>query len=337
VSASPAPAVHPRKILAQIMVGNQIQQAVYVAAKLGIADVLKDGPKQSEEISRAVGAHPGSLYRLLRLLASFGIFAEDEEGRFNLTPVASLLKSGTPSRAFALWSGGLSYQVFAALEHSIRTGEPAFEHLFGMEFFEYLNRNPELGELFDEAMSWHSSPIAPVIAAHDFSGINTIVDVAGGRGELLATILKAHPTLRGILVDHSRVIDSARLRLEAAGVADRCTIAGGDILQSVPSGGDAYLLKSVIHGLNDDDAARLLANCHKAMNNHGKVLLVEFVLPAGNEPFPGKLMDLLMLVGGKGRERTREEFSTLFTKAGLRLASIEATNFLYSILEGVAA
>jgi len=337
VSASPVPPVHPRKALAQIMVGNQIQQAVYVAAKLGIADALKDGPKRSEEVARAVGAHPGSLYRLLRLLASFGIFAEDEDGQFNLTPVALLLKKGTPSCAFAMWSGGLSYQVFGELEHSVRTGEPAFEHLFGMEFFEYLNQNPELGGLFDDAMSWHSSPIAPVIAAHDFSGINTVVDVAGGRGELLAAILKAHPALHGVLVDHPRVIDSARLRLETEGVADRCTIASGDILLSVPPGGDAYLLKSVIHGLNDDDAARLLTNCRKAMNNHGKLLLVEFVLPVGNDPFPGKLMDLLMLVGGKGRERTREEFSALFAKAGLRLANIEKTNFLYSILEGSAA
>lgn len=337
MTASQGPAVHPRKALAQIMVGNQIQQAVYVAAKLGIADALKDGPKRSEEVARAVGAHPGSLYRLLRLLASFGIFAEDEDGQFNLTPVASLLKKGTPSCAFALWSGGLSYRVFGELEHSVRTGEPAFEHLFGMEFFDYLNRNPELGDLFDHAMSWHSSPITPVIAAQDFSGIDTIVDVAGGRGELLAAVLTAHPALHGILIDHPRVIDSARLRLEAAGVADRCTIASGDILQSVPPGGDAYILKSVIHGLDDDDAARLLTNCRTAMNSHGKIRLVEFVLPAGNEPFPGKLMDLLMLIGGKGRERTLQEFSTLFTKAGLRLANIETTNFLYSIIEGAAA
>jgi O-methyltransferase domain/Dimerisation domain len=336
MSASPAPAVNPRRTLAQIMVGNQIQQAVYVAAKLGIADVLKDGPLRSEEISTLIGAHPGSLYRLLRLLVSLGIFSEDENGRFDITPVALLLQKGTPSYSFALWSGGLSYRVFGALEHSVRTGEPAFEHLFGMEFFEYLNQNPELADLFDDAMSWHTSPIASVIAAQDFSGTNTVVDVAGGRGELLAAILRVNPGLRGVLIDHPRVIESARSRLEAAGVADRCTVIGGDVLRSEPPRGDVYLLKSVIHGLDDDDASRLLANCRKAMNNGGKVLLVEFILPPGNDPFPGKLMDLLMLVGGKGRERTREEFSALFVQAGLRLAKVETTKFLYSVLEGTA-
>jgi hypothetical protein len=206
-----------------------------------------------------------------------------------------------------------------------------------MEFFEYLNRNPELAGLFDDAMSWHTSPIAPVVADRDFSGINTVVDVAGGRGELLAAILMAHPKLRGILVDHPRVIENARLRLESAGVADRCTTICGDVLESVPPGGDAYILKSVIHGLSDDDSIRLLANCRRAMNNCGKLLLVEFVLPIGNDPFPGKLMDLLMLVGGKGRERTKDEFSALFGEAGLRMANINTTNYAYSIIEGTPA
>jgi len=329
-------AINPKRALAQIMVGNQVQQAVYVAAKLCIADALNDGPRDSEQISQAVGAHPESLYRLMRLLASYGIFAEDDRRRFSMTPLAELLKKGTPSRSFAVWSGDFSYRVFGALEYSVRTGKPAFEHLFGMEFFEYLNQHPELGGLFDHAMSWHTSPIAPVIAALDFSGAGTVVDVAGGRGEVLTAVLRAHPDLRGILVDHPRIIENARTKLEAAGVSDRCTIVGSDVLESVLPAGDVYILKSVLHGLGDGHAVRVLTNCRKAMNN-GRLLLIEFVLPVGNDPFPGKLMDLLMLVGGEGRERTREEFSALLEKAGLRLGNIQTTSFAYCILEGIAA
>jgi hypothetical protein len=326
-------------ILSQMLLGNRIQQAIYVAAKLGIADLLKDGPQTSKELAQTIGAHAGSLYRLLRVLASFGIFAEDEQGRFEMTPLASLLQKGTRNskRAFALWSGGVSYQLFGALEYSVLTGEPAFDHLFDMEFFEYLVQNPEVGILFDEFMSRQTAPVGPVIAAYDFAGVDTVVDVGGGRGELLAALLSAHPTLRGILVDNSRAIQGAKRVLEAAGVVDRCETICGDILESVPCGGDAYILKSVVHGFNDDDAARLLRNCHQAMNDGAKLLLIEFVMPPGNDPFPGKLMDLLMLVGSHGgRERTDAEFRALFAAAGLQLTNIMTTKYAYSVIEARA-
>ena len=334
------PQMSPGGILSQMLLGNRVQQAIYVAAKLGIADLLKDGPKGSEELAQAIGAHAGSLYRLLRVLASFGIFAEDEQGRFELTPLASLLQKGTRNskRAFALWSGGVSYQLFGALEYSVLTGKPAFDHLFGMEFFEYLAQNPEVGTLFDEFMSRQTAPVGTMVASYDFSGVNTVVDVGGGRGELLAAILSAHPTIRGVLVDHPRVIQGAKRVLEAAGVADRCSTVRGDIFESVPCGGDAYILKSVVHGLNDDDAARLLRNCHQAMNDGAKLLLVEFVMPPGNDPFPGKLMDLLMLVGSHGGcERSEAEFRMLFAAAGLRLKNIVTTKYAYSVIEASAA
>jgi len=322
-----------------MLVGNQVQQAIYVAANLGLADLLKDGPKRSEELAQTTGAHPGSLYRLLRTLASFGIFAEDEQGSFELTPLASLLQTGTPGsmRAFALRSGGVSYQVFGALEYSVLSGKPAFEHIFGMEFYEFLARNPETGTLFDELMSWNTAPVAPVVAAYDFSGVDTVVDVGGGRGELIASILSAHPPMRGVLVDQPRVIQGAKRVLEAAGVADRCATICGDITKSVPSGGDAYVLKSVVHGMDSDEATRLLTNCRKAMNHGAKLLLVEFIMPPGNDPFPGKLMDLLMLVGSYGRERTEEEFRSLFAAAGFRLMNIVTTKYVYSVIEGSAA
>jgi hypothetical protein len=319
-------AASPARVLAQMLVGNQLQQAIYVAAKLGIADLLRDGPRPSAELAEAAGAHPAALYRLLRALAGFGIFAEDEEGRFALTPLAEPLQSGPRSvRSFALWSGGVSYQAYGGLEHSVRTGEPAFEHLFGQEFFEYLATHPESGAVFDEMMSRHTAPVAPAVAAYDFTGVETVVDVGGGRGELLAAILGEHPAMSGVLVDRPGVVEHAR-------VGDRCTTVAGDIFGPLPHG-DAFILKSVVHGLSDEAAVRLLANCRRALNPNGIVLLVELVVPPGNEPSPAKQMDLLMLVGCHGRERTADELGALLAEAGLRLVDVTPTKHAYSIVE----
>lgn len=328
-----------KRALGQMLLGNQVQQAIYVATKLGIPDLLKDGPRQSHELARATGTHAGALYRLLRALASFGLFSEKEEGLFELTPMAALLQADRPDtlRPYALWSGDVSYQAFGGLEHSVRTGTPAFEQIFGTDFYTYLARHPETGALFDELMARHSAPVARQVAAYDFAGANTVVDVGGGHGKLLAAVLCAHSTMRGVLIDQPHVIQGANGFLEAAGMADRCTTVCGDILEAVPHGGDVYLLKSVIHGMDDDTAARLLGNCRRVMNEDARVLLIEFVMPSGNDPFPGKLMDLLMLVGGYGRERTEEEFRTLLAAAKLRLTNITPTKTAYSVIEGKAA
>jgi ubiquinone/menaquinone biosynthesis C-methylase UbiE len=332
-----APSKPSRKLLAQMVLGNQVQQAIYVAAKLGIADLLNDGPKTSDELAQSTGADPTALSRLLRALASFGLFAQDEQRRFELTPLASLLETGPNSvRPFALWSGGVSYQAFGGLEYSVRTGKPAFENIFGMEFFEYLSKNQDAGDLFAELMSLHTAPIAPAVAAYDFSGVETVVEIGGGRGELLAAILSAHPHIRGVLVDSPQVVRSAETVLTAAGVAERCELLGQDIFKGVPGGGDCYLLKSVIHGLSDEQAAGLLSSCRRVMHETGKLLLVEFVIPEGNEPFAGKLMDLLMLVGCYGRERSREEFELLLTASGFRLSKVIETKHGYSLIEGEA-
>ena len=328
----------PRRVLAQMLVGNQVQQAIYVAARLGIADLLKEGPKRSDELAAATGSHPGSLYRLLRALASFGIFAEDDGSRFELTPLAALLQKDAPEsmRALALWSGGVSYQAFGGLEQSVRTGEPAFEEIFGTDFFDYLARNPETGGQFDDLMTWNTAPVAGVLAQYDLSGIGTIVDVGGGRGVLLAAILSAHREMRGVLVDHPRVLASARRVLAAAGVADRCETVGADILSQVPPEGDAHLLKSILHGLDDGEATRLLTRCRQAARPGGKLLLLELALRPGNEPGPAKLMDLLMMVGCHGRERSEEEYRALLAAAGFRFSRIMTTRFGYSIIEGEA-
>jgi hypothetical protein len=330
----------PGRALSQMLLGNRVQQAVYVAAKLGVADLLADGPLPVEELARGAGAHPDGLRRLLRALASFGVFAEDDDGRFRSTPIADLLRSGTreSKRAFALWSGGVSYQLFGSLEYSVVTGKPAFDHLFGMEFFEYLEQNPDVGSLFDEFMSRQTAPMGPVLAGYDLAGVDTVVDVAGGRGELLAAVLSAHPKMRGVLLDHARAIEGAAKVLQVAGVADRCTTVCGDYRRSVPPGGDAYLLKNVVHGLDDDAAVSVLTNCRTAMNSGGRVVLVEFVIPPNNDPFPGKLMDLLMLVGSHGgRERTQPEFRALLAASGLHLTNIMTTKYAYSVIEATCA
>ena len=328
--------VSPGRELSGILLGNRVQQAVYVAAKLGIADLLGDGPRSVEGLARDAGAHPGALRRLLRALASFGVFAEDEAGRFSLTPIADLLRSGTreSKRAFALWSGGVSYRLFGALEYSVLTGKPAFDNLFGMEFFEYLEQNTDVGNLFDEFMSRQTAPMGPVLARCDLLGVETIVDVGGGRGELVAAVLGAHPAMRGVLIDREHAIEGAAKVLRTAGVADRCKIVCGDYMERVPPDGDVYLLKNIVHGLDDEAAIRLLTKCSMTMNNNGRVLLVEFVIPPGNDPFPGKLMDLLMLVGSHGgRERTEQEFRALLAASGLRVADVMTTKYAYSVID----
>jgi O-methyltransferase/methyltransferase family protein len=329
--AKPQP--RPSVALNQMLLGNRVQQAIYVAAKLGVADELVDGPRPIDDLARAVGANADALGRLLRALVGVGIFSDEGDGVFGLTPIADLLRSGTreSKRAFALWSGGLSYELFGALEYSVRTGEPAFDELFGMPFFDYLNEHADVGQLFDEFMARQTAPLSPLLAEYDLTGVGTVVDVGGGHGNLIAGMLATHPELRGILVDVPRVIEAASA-LEGR-LGDRFSAVVGDILESVPSGGDLYLLKHIVHGLDDETAARVLTNCRKAMNDDGRVLLVEFVMPEGNDPHPARLMDLLMLVGGPGRERTEAEFHGLLANAGLTATRFETTKYLFSLIE----
>ena len=327
----------PRSMLLRCLVGNQLQQAIHVAASLGVADALASGPMLAEDLGPLVGARVDPLGRLLGTLASFGIFERQRDGRFALTPAASLLREGEPGslRPFALWSGGVSYHAFADLEHSVRTGTPAFEHLFGMGFFEFLAEHSDVGDQFDDMMSWNTRPLCPAIAGRDFSRAQTIVDLGGGRGELLAAVLAAHPHLRGTLVDR-RITSRARETLARAGVESRCALVAGDILDEVPRGADVYLLKSVLHGLDDDHARRVLQNCRRAMEPAATILILELLLPDGNEPSPARLMDLLMLVGCQGRERTGAEFEALCAAAGFEAVTIEPVAQAFSVIEAHA-
>ena len=340
-AASPARPDPPDRVLVEMLMGGRIQQAIYAAAALGVADVLANGPMEVEEIARRTGAHAGALRRLLRTLAGYGIFAEEETARFALTPMASLLRTGAAMslKPVAIWCGTVAHRVFGDIEHTIRTGTPAFDHAFGMEFFDYLDAHRDVGALFDAFMARQTAAIAAVLpAAYAFERVGTLVDVGGGRGQLLAAILKAFPSMRGILFDRPRLIGDAREYLERAGVVDRCAIVAGDIAVSVPSGGDAYLLKSIVHGVDDETALAWLRKCRDAMPDGARLLLVEMVLPTGNAPHPSRLMDLLMLVGTQGgRERTEAEFESLLARAGFTLSRIVRTASPYSVVEALRA
>jgi SAM-dependent methyltransferase len=326
-----------------MVTGYYISQAIYVAAKLGIADRLTDGPHSSAELAHATGTHPPSLHRLLRLLASAGVFAELDDGRFALTPIGSYLQTETPGslRAVALqFAGPWHSRGWSDLLYSIQTGEIAFDHLFGMGIFPYLTQHPEDAAIFDAAMTAFSTQTAAaVVTAYDFSPFRTIVDVGGGHGALLRAILQATPAARGILFGLPHVVEGAKKQIEAAGLAERCAVVGGDFFASVPSGGDAYIFSVVIHDWNDEQSGTILKNCHRAMSPQGKLLLVELVLPARLDQSPMSQIiagnDVNMLVHTGGRSRTEAEFRALFAAAGFELTRIIPTQGWASVVEGI--
>lgn len=329
----------PQVALLNLATGHWTTQAIFVAAKLGIADLLRDGPGSPADLAQSAGVDARSLFRLLRALASVGIFAEDAVGRFTLTPMAECLQTGTPGsvRAWALIMGeSFGFTPWGELLHSVRTGETAFDHVHGMGFFDYLVKNPEHGRLFDESMTNFSGPeIAAIVSAYDFSGVHTLVDIAGGHGSLLTAILQANPSMKGILADMPSVIEGARRHFEAANLANRCEVVAINFFESVPAGADAYLMKHIIHDWDDARSGVILKNCHRAMAGKGKLLLAETVMTSGNDPEFGKWLDLAMLVYAGGCERTAEQYSDLFAANGFRLTRIVPTKSPISVIEAV--
>lgn len=325
--------------LSEMIMGFRITQIIYVAAKLGIADLLKNGPEAVDTLAEMTHTHAPSLYRLLRALASIGILTEDGQGRFTLTPRGALLQAGVPGsqRGRALVFGEASrWRSWGELLYSVTTGEPAFRHLYGMDDWDYKAQDPELNASFNDHMTTSTIlEAASVVASYDFSGVGTLVDVGGGHGALISAILQANAQLHGILCDASHVVADSPLTLERAGVLDRCEIVPCNFFSSVPAGGDAYILKWIIHDWNDEQALEILKICHRAMPAHGRLLLVESVILPGNDPDPAKLMDLQMLLMFGGRERTEAEFRALLGKAGFKLTKIIPTQGLLSIIEGV--
>jgi ubiquinone/menaquinone biosynthesis C-methylase UbiE len=328
----------PMVALRRMIVGYRLSQALFVAAELGIADLLKDRPRSIDDLAQATGAHPPSLYRLLRLLASEGVFVEQDQGQFGLTPLAVPLQSDAPStlRTRAIVDGAeCNWRAWGQLMHSVMAGAPAFDHTFEMGFFDYLRQHPTAAASFDALMAEQTLPWArAIVDAYDFSSIGTLVDVGGGYGTLLVAILTAHPRLRGVLYDLPHVIAGARPRLTATEVTDRCDAIAGDFFAAVPDGGDSYLLKFILHDWDDDRCIAILKNCRRVMPIDGRLLVVEVIIPPNNEPGYGKYLDLNMLVLLTGRERTEAEYRKLFEATGFALARVVATPSEVSIIEG---
>lgn len=328
----------PPPIAVLQMIGSYwITRMLYEVTNLGIADLIDEQPRPASALADATGMHPRALYRVLRALAGVGIFAEDEAGNFHLTPVGATLRRNAPDsmRAMVLSElGGEHFDAWTNLAQSIQTSEIAFDHKYGEDVWAYYAKTPERAAIFNESMTNVSENTnAAVVAAYDFSSIKKLVDVAGGHGSLLAGILNANPHLHGVLFDQPHVVNGADAKL--ASLANRCEIVGGNMFEAVPSGADAYIMKWIIHDWNDERSLTILKNIHRAMSENGKLLLIEMVVPPGNDMHFAKLLDVNMLVMTGGCERTETEYAELFAQAGFKLTRIVPTEGPASVIEAV--
>ncbi len=325
--------------LLQMATGYMLSAAVYTAAKLKIADLLANGPRPVEELAAESGSHAGALYRVLRSLAAVGIFAEVGRRRFALTPPAEGLRSDLPDshRDLVLWVGNrFHWHVWAEMPYSVETGTPAVEKVYGKKCFECFETMPEVGADFNAGMTCLSAHIAPaVLEAYDFSGIGTLMDVAGGHGFVLCEVLRAYPEMKGILFDVESVIEGAKCRLCDLRMDHRCQTVAGNFFEHIPGGADAYYLQHIIHDWEDAKALKILENCREALAGRkgGRLLVADCVLKEGNDFHFGKLLDLEMLLMPGGYERTEPEFRELFAAAGFEITKIVPTRAAESMIE----
>jgi len=321
----------------QIILNFWMSRAVYIIAKLGIPDLLKDGPKTTNELAAATTTHAPSLYRVLRALASVGVLKTKDEGKFEVTPMSELLVTNAPGSLRWFMISELGQEHFPAwgnLMHSVKTGEIAFDNFFNMNIWEYFAKNPQDGALFNDSMSGLTAATNDAITSvYDFSGFGKVVDVGGGHGGLVTGILKKNPNLKAVVFDAPEVISGTQEKIAAAGLSDRCETLSGDFFQSVPSGGDAYLLKWIIHDWDDEKSIRILKNCRQHMSADSRLIVVDTVVPETDEPHFSKFFDLNMLVMTGGKERTETEFRQLFQSAGFKLLRVIPTDLPTSIVE----
>lgn len=326
----------PQAQMGEMITGYWTSQAVHAAAKFGIADLLTEGPKSVEDLATATHTKPDLLYRLLRALASVGVFAEEDGRRFSMTPLAETLRSDVKGsqRSLALMMCGEQYLAWSNLTDTLQTGQNAYEKIFGKPVFEHLAENPESARIFDDAMTGiHGRETGAILDAYDFSEIKVIADIGGGNGSKITAILQKYPEMRGILFDLPHVVERARPNIEAAGLADRCQLIGGDFFKEVPRGADAYVMRHIIHDWDDEKSTTILRNCHAVMSPGNKLLVVESVIPPGNDPFMGKFLDLTMMLIPGGKERTADEFRELSDHAGFELKRIVPTSTDVSVIE----
>jgi hypothetical protein len=307
-----------------------------MCAKLGLADRLAAGARHADELAGECGAHPGAVFRLLRAGASLGLFTEVSPRTFALRPLGETLKSDAPGAALhtvLALAGSWAWASWGEFEHSVRTGGTGAEKALGMGAFEYLQKHPDQAALFNDAMiGVHGEEPRAVAEAYDFRDIGMLVDVGGGTGNLIAAILAATPGLKGLIYDLPHVAEAARQRLAKLGLAGRCGVAGGSFFDSVPAG-DAYILSHIIHDWDEERCLRILGNCRRG-NPRARVLIVEMVIPPGDGPHPGKMLDLMMLVAPGGMERSREEYAALLAKAGYEMTRVAPTASAVSVVEG---
>ena len=317
--------------------GYVTTKAIHVAAKLNIADLITShGPMDGSELARLTGANAEAIFRLLRALASSGIFIENENGKFSLTPLAECLKEDSPTsvKAMALSAGSLFYKTYTEFLYAVQNGGGGWVKALGSPPFEYLRDHPEEGKIFDRMMTdIHGGETQPMVENYDFSVFKTVIDIGGGNGDVISAVLNKNPETKGVLFDLPEVIQRSTENILASGLKARCKLASGNFFESVTSGGDAYILRHIIHDWSDEDTVRILTNCRKAMNPGGKILVVEAVIPNGNDPHPFKWLDLTMLMIG-GKERTKEQFAQVFTKSGLELTRIIPITPAICIVEG---
>jgi hypothetical protein len=331
----------PHVQLIQMAGASWISATVYAAAKLGLADHLAGGPMSATELAGPTGTHAPSLHRLMRTLAGLGILTEKDAQRFALTPLGEALRTGAPGSARSTvmaFCGPAFWHSWEEMVYSLQTGKTGFEKAVGMPLFEYLAKHPEEASHFSQAMvGYHGAEPPAVAKAYDFSGIETLVDVGGATGNMLAAILSRHTALRGVLFDRPHVVSDAPVLLKARGVEARVAIDAGDFFERVPVGGDAYLLSHIIHDWNKDQCLTILGHCRKAIKPGGRLLIVETVLPTGDTPHQGKVQDMVMLVVPGGQERTEAEYAVLLGKARFRLNRVVPTDSIVSVVEAVPA
>lgn len=329
----------PEVKLRMMMESYRAPQAIYAAAYLGLADLLKEGPKSVAELAEATNTLAPKLRRLMRALHSIGVFAEQSDGRYALTPLGACLQTGQPNsqRNWVLIFGDIFYKAWAGLLDCLHDGKPGFDYVYKMGLYDYMAQNPATAKVWDELMDDMSKEwIIPIANTYDFSGINTIIDIGGGRGALIAEILKANPQMRGILFDLPHVVKIAEGVLEAAGVAGRCETIAGDAFKCVPEGADAYILARVLVNWSDEHAKEILKSCRRSMSRDAKLLVIENVMPSHNPPAFHKLLDLSVMVTFPGRLRTEEELQEFMTATGFKTGDVFRLPFI-SVLEATPA
>jgi hypothetical protein len=329
----------PHAQVIQMATAYWVSRAIYVAAELGIADLLKDRPEDAESLAAATGTYAPALHRGLRSLASVGLFRTDGLGRFSLTPLGAVLRSdasGAARSTTIALSGAWFWAAWGDVLHSVHTGETGLQKARGVSEYDYLAEHPEGAAHFNAAMTgYHGDEPAAIVEACNFSGSAKVVDVGGGSGNLLGTILRANPSLRGVLFERPQVVPDAERNLDAAGVGNRCEVVGGDFLVTVPNGGDLYIVSHCIHNWDEPSCVRILANCRQMMSPRGRLLIVEAVVGAGDETDPAKILDLAMLLVPGGHERTEDEYRLLLKRVGFRLTRVVPTRTSASIIEAI--